>query len=410
MEANEGSDLPRIIHGSEDSLDLDAFRIVPEPMERSVAKRLCDSFKDENANLIAIKDGAVYWCYKGTADECNNAILATYGLHEQSEACPITRRAERSYATKMMRCVRGLLSHCSRTNLRQEIKRALKSSSWDEKTAALGMIDLTKIDDFEKNATTEVHKFFAFQMGQTAALLANGTELFTKGAVSEAYPELAPYLARSGASPKALQDFMSEFVKTLSASCSKVERHQLWSSKFNGKTEVFDCGKETVLPPVVIFDIDGTLMDETHRAEYRLRKEHMKYFDLCHLDEPIIPAIEMMNEYKERGYEVWLMTGRAEICREKTESSLSACGAKYDKLKMRSMDVRIPDYVLKPAWVSKYVGLERVEAVFDDQEKVLEGFRSKGLNAVDIKEALFKRGSNANSSCSHSPRNGIGKA
>ena len=48
----------------------------------------------------------------------------------------------------------------------------------------------------------------------------------------------------------------------------------------------------------------------------------------------------------------------------------------------------IPDHVLKPAWARKYIGLQRIEAVFDDLPKVLEGYRKKGLNAIDIKPII----------------------
>ncbi|MFK5284307.1 hypothetical protein ACI3PL_32475, partial [Lacticaseibacillus paracasei] len=55
---------------------------------------------------------------------------------------------------------------------------------------------------------------------------------------------------------------------------------------------------------------------------------------------------------------------------------------------MRSKGVHIPDYILKPSWVAKYIGIERVEEIFDDREKVLEGFRKKGLPATDITRIL----------------------
>lgn len=80
---------PVIRHGSENSLDVDAYVIVPESMTMQEAKKLCDSYKDINANLLSIKDGVVNWCYKGTVDECNNSILATYNLHKQESECPV---------------------------------------------------------------------------------------------------------------------------------------------------------------------------------------------------------------------------------------------------------------------------------------------------------------------------------
>jgi hypothetical protein len=82
-------DYPIIIHGSENSLDVDAYVLVPQALGFKEAKSLCDSFKQINANLLYVENGQVSWCYKGTIDECNNSILATYSLHHQQFANPI---------------------------------------------------------------------------------------------------------------------------------------------------------------------------------------------------------------------------------------------------------------------------------------------------------------------------------
>jgi acid phosphatase class B len=117
---------------------------------------------------------------------------------------------------------------------------------------------------------------------------------------------------------------------------------------------------------------------------------------LCNLDTPIQHVVAITHEYRKNGYEIWLMTGRAESCKDKTIQSMKDHGVEYDFLKMRSKDVFIPDYVLKPAWISKYIGKERVEVIYDDTDNVIEGFRKKGLNVIDVKEidmtnSVFKR-------------------
>lgn len=376
---------PIIIHGSENSLDIDAYVIVPEPMDMKAAKILCDSYKEINANLLAIKDGKVIWSYKGTEDECNNSILATYSLHKQTVPCPVTDKVQRNYGHKMIRTIRGLLSYNSRTHLREDVKKALSNPLLEEKLTVLKMINLNEVTDFQKTTLIETYKFFAFQLGQTLALLEDNVELFTKNTVGNYYPELKPYLNREPATPEVLQKFYERFITFIEDKYKKVDKHNLYVTNFFSHKEVLDCKKEMVLPPVVIFDIDGTLMDESHRSEHRDKKDWETYFSLCDLDTPFEPIIELTKQYKAKGYEVWLMTGRAEMCKEKTIQSMNQHGVVYDHLKMRSKDVMIPDYVLKPAWVSKYIGLERVEAVYDDREDVLNGFRKKGLNAIDVK-------------------------
>ena len=377
---------PIIIHGSENSLDRDAYVILPAPIEFKEAKKLCDSYKEINANLLVVTNGQVSWSYKGTIDECNNSILATYGLHEQESQNPITERAERGYGLKMLRTIRGLLSYASRTDLRKEVKQALVSDNLDYRIEVLKKIDLNTINDFEKSSIVESYKFFAFQMGQTLSLLQDNTELFTKNSVAQYYPTLKPYLDRNlETSPSELQDFLKIFTDFVTNNYKKVDKQQLYATKFHGVTEVLDCRNEKSLPKVAVFDIDGTLMDETHRKEFRDTKQWDKYFDLCHLDSPIQHIIDLTKEYKAKGYEIWLMSGRSESTMEKTLASMNEHGVVFDKIKLRGEGNFIPDYVIKPAWISKYIGLERVDIVFDDTDKVIEGFRKKGLNVVDVK-------------------------
>lgn len=378
---------PIIYHGSEDSLDVDAYVIIPQELPFNEAKKLCDSYKEINANLLSVKDGVVNWCYKGTVDECNNSMLNTYHLHKQNHPNPIKNKLERSYSLKLVRTIRGLLSYHSRTDKRIEVKKALSSSDLSFKMEILSSIDLTKVSDYEKNSLTEVYKFFAFQLGQTYALLKDNVELFTKKDVAQHYPKMAPYLKRVEGHPvNELQNFWAEFNSFVLANFNKVEKHDLFYTEFHGKKEVIDVKKEIVLPRVVVFDIDNTLMDETHRAKYRESGDWDTYFDLCHLDTPLKHIIKLTHEYKNKGYEVWVMSGRSESILDKTIASLKEHNVYFDNIKLRGLDNKMPDFVIKPAWTRKLIGIERIDYVYDDTDAVIEGFRKYGLNTIDVKE------------------------
>lgn len=376
---------PIIIHGSENSLDTDAYVLVDKEMSLQEAKALCDSYKEVNANLILVKNGVVNWVYKGTVDECNNSILATYHFHDQTFECPIEKSLPRSYSLKMMRTVRGLLSYFSRTDYREEVKKALRSAKMDEKIKVLESIKISSVNDFGKNSLIEVYKFLAFQLGQTYALLKDDVELFTKNGVGVYYPELKIYLDRIESDSEAIEKFWNVFIQFLKESYTNVEKHELICTHFNERKEVSDCKKEIVLPPVVVFDIDGTLMDEKHRSHLRDAKMWEEYFMACDLDTPIEHIVKLTHEYHEKGYEVWLMSGRSDSCEQKTLESMKIHGVYFDKIKLRSKDNFMPDHVLKPAWIGKYIGIERVEVIYDDTDKVIEGFRKKGLFVVDVK-------------------------
>lgn len=378
-------DYPIIIHGSENSLDLDAYVIIPSPLSLQDSKRLCESFKGINANLLCVEDGIVVWNYKGTIDECNNSILATYHLHEQTFPIPVEHKVQRSYALKLIRTIRGILSYVSRTELREEVKKALSSYDLAFKISIMQQIDFGKITDFGKSSVIETYKFMAFQLGQTLALLEDNKELFTKNAVAEYYPDLAVYLRREESDCSSLQSFYTRFVEFISSRYKAVDKHNLFCTDYHGFREVFDCKKEVVLPRVVVFDIDNTLMDETHRKHHRENGDWESYFDACHLDTPIQSIVDLTHQYHEKGYEVWLMSGRSESCMEKTVVSLRTHNVYFDHIKLRGLDNKIPDYILKPAWVGKYIGLERVDFVYDDLDRVIEGFKKKGLNVIDVK-------------------------
>lgn len=376
-----------IIHGSEDSLDTDAYIIIKEKVSIEEAKSICNSFSDVNANLLVVEDGIVTWCFKGTVDECNNSIISTYGHHSQTHDNPIERKLDRSFALKLVRTVRGLLTYHSKTDKRKLIKAALKSEDLILKIETLKSINLADVDDFHKNTLTEVYKFFAFQIGQTYALLKDNVELFTKNEVASHYPKLAPYLKRVDGYPvDDLQDMWNEFNGYLLETVTRVEKHDWFATKYNGLKEVVDVKNEKIMPRVVVFDIDNTLMDETHRESHRINKDWDTYFDLCHLDKPIKHVIKLTHEYHEKGYEVWVMSGRSERILDKTIKSLKDNGVYFDHIKLRSLENRMPDFVVKPAWAKKHIGLDRIDFVYDDLDRVIEGFRKYGLNTIDVKQ------------------------
>ena len=175
------------IHGSEDSLDVDVFFVVDNlhSLTNDEQKKLCVDLSTahgptSNGNLITIKDGYVSNVYKGTVDEVNNSLLATYHLHHQSFPLPIKGKVERDYALKGLRTLRGVLSHCSRTQYRTVIKEALRSEDLASRIKALDAIQFAQISDFSKTPAVEVYKFMAFQLAQSLALLRDGIEIYTK--------------------------------------------------------------------------------------------------------------------------------------------------------------------------------------------------------------------------------------
>lgn len=185
----------KYIHGSEDSLDVDILYVFDEMPTFTECQKFCSN-TEENRNIIVVKNGVVKDCFKGTIDEINNGLLSTYDLHHQEHENVVMRKVERDIIIKAVRVVRCLLSHCSRTQYRSEVKKALKSSSWNEKIKTIKSIDFNTITDYGKSGSKEdVLKIFAFQLGQMLGLI-EGNEFYTKSAIANEYPDLKKYLYR----------------------------------------------------------------------------------------------------------------------------------------------------------------------------------------------------------------------
>jgi len=185
------------IHGSEDSTDVDIFYVFDELPSKQECKKFCSADPSENRNIIVIKDGVVTACYKGTPDEVNNSLIDTYDLHEQKFPLLITKRVDRDLTIKVVRAIRIILSHLSRSKYRNVVKQALVSD-FLYRLDILRYINLAEIDFsvLNKNMSREdILKTIAFQIGQTSDLFFN-IEVYTKSEVALDFPALEEFLYR----------------------------------------------------------------------------------------------------------------------------------------------------------------------------------------------------------------------
>jgi len=233
--------MKRYIHGSEDSLDLDVFYVFDKMPSFKECQDFCSN-KEENRNIIVVENGVVVDCFKGTSDEINNGLLQTYSLHNQEFENVVKHAVERDVLIKAIRVVRCLLSHCSRTQYREDVKRALKSNSWKEKLDVLSKINFAEIEDFGKSGTKQdVYKVFAFQLGQIIGLL-NGKEFYTKSSIAERYPALRPFLYREmHVEVKILSAFIDAFLYVMSTFNIEEEATYVYFKDYDKK---FDLKKE----------------------------------------------------------------------------------------------------------------------------------------------------------------------
>lgn len=192
------------------------------------------TLKKINTNIGVIENGRLIKVHKGTPDEVNNSLIATYHNHTQFHVLQVNPyqkyirgHADNEYThLKIKRCLRFLISFFSRIEeLRPYIKPALKGNV-DIRLDALRKINLLRHTDFSgKNEKPEdIYKVIAFQLAQTH-LLIQGIEIFSKEKAIGHCPEFTNALLRKPLTAddlQALQDSLEMLIVNVSNIKSKM--------------------------------------------------------------------------------------------------------------------------------------------------------------------------------------------
>jgi beta-phosphoglucomutase-like phosphatase (HAD superfamily) len=149
-------------------------------------------------------------------------------------------------------------------------------------------------------------------------------------------------------------------------------------------------------PPLVIFDLDGTLADASHRRHLvgdGLRKDWDAFYDACDADRPKWPIIAMACMLREQGAELWLWSGRSDRVRQKTEAWLQLYDLRghFTDIRMRPDGDYTPDDALKMGWFSKlrWEDRYRLLAVFDDRDRMVRAWRDRGVTCLQVADGNF---------------------
>lgn len=218
------------IFGSHDSLDYDVmFQVEDMPHCKQQSKAICQRLEDTfprrdkkiNANICVVSEERIIKVYKGTSDECNNALFYTYSSHGQDYPCFVSGKVDRNLAMKIDRSLRIILSFLSRTEYRSVVKTALKSpdnAKRENCINCLRSIDFNSIKSFgTKNGDPlDIIKQIAFQIGQATALIRSGLELYTKQQIGIHLKSLQPYLRREVCSLENLDRHKSYYLYEVS--------------------------------------------------------------------------------------------------------------------------------------------------------------------------------------------------
>lgn len=138
----------------------------------------------------------------------------------------------------------------------------------------------------------------------------------------------------------------------------------------------------------IIFDLDGTLCDITHRLHYIKgeKKDYDAFHKACIYDEPKKDVIDLFHLLNDGANYMRIVSGRSDGVRDETEEWLKSYDIGYDELIMRPYGDYTPDDKLKRNWLreGRLGSPERILCVFDDRQRVVDMWREEGLTCLQV--------------------------
>ena len=134
---------------------------------------------------------------------------------------------------------------------------------------------------------------------------------------------------------------------------------------------------------IIVFDLDGTLRDGTHRAhlvpkENLDRTESWDAFNrACGKDVPIMDNIRLLRSLSQT-HSIIILTSCCNVAHWETYDWLERHEVPYYDLIMRPTDDHRPDTVFKESWLRR-IGFDRIVCCFEDNFRVAKHIRSLGL-------------------------------
>lgn len=142
----------------------------------------------------------------------------------------------------------------------------------------------------------------------------------------------------------------------------------------------------------IIFDLDGTLADLTHRLHYIKgeHKDYKKFYEAVGADEPIMSIVSLVWLLEDSLYHshdhklsIFILSGRSDECREDTKRWLEGNSIYHNRLWMRPEGDYQKDTELKRSWLHK-IQEEGYEVLFtvDDRQSVVDMWREEGITCL----------------------------
>lgn len=139
----------------------------------------------------------------------------------------------------------------------------------------------------------------------------------------------------------------------------------------------------------VIFDIDGTLADSTHRLLYLEQKPKRwdKFFSEAIHDKYIPAVYNEYKQYRKTGHKIIILTGRPETNRTVTEEWLQSKKIIYDGLYLCPNRLTCtPQHEVKKMLIKPLISQYKVVAAYDDNELMEAVYNELNIKFFFVKD------------------------
>lgn len=160
---------------------------------------------------------------------------------------------------------------------------------------------------------------------------------------------------------------------------------------------------------IVIFDLDGTLADDRQRNHYLhprhygpctihygpdgicdcgAKRDWTSYFAEASNDIPKRNVIQVCKDLA-RWHKLYIYSGRSESTADVTRRWLRNNDIHYDKLRLRGIDDRTDDHILKLKWVEEDKISQDIICIFEDRQRVVDAWRAAGYTCFQVAPGNF---------------------
>ena len=147
----------------------------------------------------------------------------------------------------------------------------------------------------------------------------------------------------------------------------------------------------------IIFDLDGTLADISVRRKLSTKPNGKMDWDIflnpdnIKLDVPNDPVVKMAQLFAVDGFNIIIFSGRSDKTKYTTLDWLTHNKIPFNNLVMRDSVTShfVPDDILKKDMLDKHLDIDDVFLVVDDRQKVVDMWRSLGLNVFQVDDGNF---------------------